>query len=474
MNRNKVAGFVFGYVASALLGAVSLPVVAWFSSAENIGRLSMLQVSVNLIVILFGLGLDQAYVREYHEIEKKHRPELFRVAFLPGMLTIAILAGGVCLLDIGLISNLLFSIESGPASTIAIVCFMAAFASRHLSLILRMEERAWTFSLAQFAHKSSFLLLVSMVVVVSGTVDLIELLWVYLTSSCVGLLIHVWNTRATWVQALKSVRHGELLQRMLHFGIPLAIGGLASWALMSMDRIFLRAMSTFEELGVYSIGSSIASAASVLSGVFGVIWAPLVYKWFTQGKSLEEVDKINDYLIVIVFGIFLVTISVSWVFPLLLPDGYARVRFIVAACMTPMLFYVLAETANIGIGISRKTTYSMLTAVCAAIINAMGNFFLVPAYGAKGAAISTAVAFWFLLLFRNEISARVWRPVRKLRLYVPSLICLFLVVGYAAAGAYMPHVWILISICGLAAWAVYFRKEIRELVALLCWRDKIT
>src|SRR5690606_20230048 len=81
------------------------------------------------------------------------------------------------------------------------------------------------------------------------------------------------------------------------------------------------------------------------------------------------------------------------------------------------LFYTLSETTSVGIAIARKTSYSMLASIFAMLSNAIGNYLLVPEMGALGAAISTAISFWFFYILRTELSCRVWREVKKFKTY---------------------------------------------------------
>ena len=82
MTPKKIAEFALGPIAGAFLGFISLPIMAWFFTIEDIGRLAMLNVVTGFSTLLFSLGLDQAYVREYHEVTNK--PALFKETLCPG------------------------------------------------------------------------------------------------------------------------------------------------------------------------------------------------------------------------------------------------------------------------------------------------------------------------------------------------------------------------------------------------------
>ncbi|MGL6275567.1 oligosaccharide flippase family protein [Aeromonas dhakensis] len=82
MNIKKIMGFAIGPIGAAALGFIALPITTWFYSQEDIGKISMLQVAASFCVLIFSLGLDQSYVREYHESENK--TALLKMAIFPG------------------------------------------------------------------------------------------------------------------------------------------------------------------------------------------------------------------------------------------------------------------------------------------------------------------------------------------------------------------------------------------------------
>lgn len=67
MTPQKIAAFAIGPIGGAVLGLISLPIITWFFSQEDVGRMAMLQVTLGFSILLFSLGLDQSYVREFHE-----------------------------------------------------------------------------------------------------------------------------------------------------------------------------------------------------------------------------------------------------------------------------------------------------------------------------------------------------------------------------------------------------------------------
>ena len=93
------------------------------------------------------------------------------------------------------------------------------------------------------------------------------------------------------------------------------------------------------------------------------------------------------------------------------------------------LFYLLSETTVVGIGISRRSGYSMLASIAAIIVNVALNYVLIPSYGAAGAALATCYSFLVFFIVRTEASAYLWVSLPRLKVYI--IVFLYLIVTTA-------------------------------------------
>ena len=417
MNRKKILGYAIGPIGSGLLGFISLPIVTWFYSVEDVGRISMLQVCTSFFVLLFCLGLDQAYVREYHE--SLNKPQLLKVFLLPSLIISITVLSIVYLYDSLIVSQWLYGIASPYLSIISMSCFLVALVARYLSLILRMQEKALAFSMSQLLPKILFLIFVLCVVYLGFATDSYSLITANALSLFAAFVVYLWNTKCDWLPFFKEKFDWQQFKISLAFGLPLVIGGLASWGLNVMDRIFLRNMSTYTELGVYSVAMSIAGVATLFSGIFNTIWAPMVFKWVSEGNiDFKIIDDTSEYVLAAIYFLVVLSGLFSWIIPIFLPQYYAEIQFILTTCLLGPLFYTLSETTAVGIAIARKTKLAMLASIFAVLINLVGNYILVPEYGTKGAAAATAIAFWSFFILRTEFSKLVWRKVPVLKSYI--------------------------------------------------------
>ncbi|MBD3655376.1 lipopolysaccharide biosynthesis protein [Marinobacter sp.] len=464
MTGKQIAAFAIGPVGGALVGLISLPIITWFFSQEDVGRMAMLQVTLGFSILLFSLGLDQSYVREFHETEKK--AALLKRAMLPGLVLLVMTV--LVLLSLGgTLAGWLFDVPQWHLSVLVAVALLASYISRFLSLVLRMNERGLAYSMSQLLPKLLLLVIIGAYVAVSADKDLTNLVLANTAAVVFVCVIYGWNTRAEWLAGIRTKVDVDELKSMLRFGLPLILGGLAFWGLTAIDKVFLRSMATFEELGVYSVSVSVAAAASILQSVFSTVWAPTVYKWASAGTGLENVHRVSRYILALVVLGFSLAGLLSWTVIYFLPANYTAVQWIVVSCIGYPLLYTLSETTVVGIGISRRSVYSMVAAIISFAVNLVGNWWLIPLYGAAGAAVSTCVSFWVFFFLRTEFSIYLWKPVPRLLLYAFTLTSVGGAVVFTIwgeeLGNWMVGFWFVV----LGFWCVTFRVEILEVFRFL-------
>lgn len=459
MTPRKIASFALGPVGGAVLGFITLPLVTWFFSQEDVGRMSMLGVAISFSVLLYTLGLDQAYVREFHESE--NTPALFKTTIFPGLILL-LLSLGVLFSFGNVISQWLFEIDSLLLSIMVALLMLSNFITRFLSLILRMNEQGLAYSMSQLLPKLLLILIIGSYVIFSAEKNITNLVLAHLVSTALVFCIYAWNTRKEWLVAFKQSIDYSYLKRLLQFGLPLIFGGLAFWGLTATDRVLIKQLSNFEQLGLYSVSISFAAAATIFQSVFSTIWAPTVYKWAAANEKLENIYKVNRYVLLIVIILFCLAGLFSWIVTWILPKQYDEVRWIVISCLGYPLLYTLSETTVIGIGITRRSSFAMLASVIAFVVNLLGNWWLIPIFGAAGAAVSTCVSFWIFFILRTEFSIYLWKPMPRLALYLYSTI---LVAGAVFSTLYGKvytsesiTFWILI----LLSVTLFFKDEISE------------
>ncbi|WP_318422570.1 lipopolysaccharide biosynthesis protein [Photobacterium leiognathi] len=449
MNLRKIALFSIGPLATAVLGIITLPLLSWYFDQVDIGRIAIYQSVIALSGLFLSFGMDQAYVREYHE--KVNKPKLFKNCTGFSAVIIILLAIISFTLSIDF-SKYLFDIESVYINWILVISIICYVTTHFITINLRMEEEALVYSLSKALFKFIFIMLLCVVIIFSYEMNFVTLISTYGFSYLISSFLVLYYNRKFVLSSVKQSFEKKEIKSLLKLGLPLTFSGIAYWGLTSLDKFFLKEISDFKELAIYSVAISFASAGTILQTVFSTIWAPTVYKWVANGQGEDEINKVADIILGLVLILFSLVGMFSWVVEFILPDKYSGVASIMVICISCPLFYTLSEVTKVGIGVSRRSIYSLLSSSIACAINIAGNLLLIPNYGALGAAMSTALSFWIFLVLRTEFSLFLWDKLslNKSKIYIWTLSVLFVAIASSFFNdSYYKYLSIFI-------WTVYF------------------
>jgi len=71
------------------------------------------------------------------------------------------------------------------------------------------------------------------------------------------------------------------------------------------------------------------------------------------------------------------------------------------------LFYTLTEVSGIGLNVVRSTWLITVINIVAFIVNTALLYLLVPKFGAKGAAMASATAFWLFFILPSAKATKL-------------------------------------------------------------------
>lgn len=456
MISKKFLVFALGPVVAAVLGFISVPLLAWFYSPEEIGRIAMLQVAITFCLLLFGLGLDQAYVREYYE--STDRSGLLYSTLMPGLFFLVVgLAPFVFFPE--WMALILFDVSDKWAGILVLFIILVSFLSRFFFLMLRLQEESFLFFLCQVLPKLALILLILGYVFFSVTPDIFSLLAANFLSLSAVIVVFFLLVSFDFGVFIRKTLELDKLRRMLAYCLPMLLSGVAYWGLTAVDKIFVRSFSTFGELGMYSVAVSFAALATIFQNVFGLLWSPWVYRKYAEnGLTRSLMVRIQRQAVVVVVVIFCLMGMFSWTIDWVIPSNYSSVKYIVVACVGLPVFYTLSEVTGVGVGITRRTMLFMCATFFALAVSVLLNYFLVPVYGGAGAAVSTCISLWLFFVLKTEISNYIWQRFSRVDVYFLPTACLLLAVLMALK--LLPYPVIFISWLGVFLITVFvFRRD---------------
>lgn len=177
---------------------------------------------------------------------------------------------------------------------------------------------------------------------------------------------------------------------------PLAISSFAIMLQAYVDQIMLGTMMTDFEVGQYSVAIKLIGYISFVPGIIVMSLAPSIAATKKQNESIYQVKlgRLYEYM----FGLFVILGIPTFFFARLLVPILYGVEYTQAGALLSLLAIRLLF-ANFGLARSlfiindKLFNLALATSLLGALINILGNYLLIPVYGAFGAIIASIISF---------------------------------------------------------------------------------
>lgn len=200
----------------------------------------------------------------------------------------------------------------------------------------------------------------------------------------------------------------EMLARSKYYIIP----SLMVMVFQHTDRIMIKLMLGEAETGVYS-------AAITCIGITGFVFAavidsfrPVILEAKEKGQGLFETRMTQLYSIITVMSVgqsVVLSLFAKPIIHLLYGPEYATAANILSVAVWYITFGYYGSVRNVWILAEEKQQYLLGINVSGAAANLILNYFLIPLWGAVGAAIASVMTQFFT----NVIIGFIFKPIRE-------------------------------------------------------------
>lgn len=266
---------------------------------------------------------------------------------------------------------------------------------------------------------------------------------------------------------------GQKFRRMLKFGYPLVFWFLGSFVFVFSDRYFLNHFASTAAVGTYALAYRFVMVLSAVGfQPFNTAWDPRRFELARGDDSGPTFRRaftfMNVLLGVIALGLGLFTREV-----LLLmagnPEFYDAYR-VLPLLLAAQVLYHWGAYANLGLIMNERTpSLAGLAVVGAAIVVGL-NFWLIPVYGALGAATATLIAYairfvaMFILSQREVRLTYDWWAVSRLYVFVGAAIGAKLLWGPESIPAALVFGALLTAAVIALIWTTVLRSDERTIL----------
>jgi O-antigen/teichoic acid export membrane protein len=192
--------------------------------------------------------------------------------------------------------------------------------------------------------------------------------------------------------SLRAWPRPALMGAVLRSGAPLLPAGLASWALLYGDRLFLARTVSLDAIGVYAIAVKLAALLSIAIEPFKSAWGPLALASRDQGNAAAEYARVLRLYCAGAFGLALaLSLFANEILLVVTTPAYAGGAEYVWLLVFGPLAGGLTAAVGVGLYLERRLAPLAWAGIAAALANTVLNLVLIPAYGVLGAAVATAL-----------------------------------------------------------------------------------
>jgi len=217
------------------------------------------------------------------------------------------------------------------------------------------------------------------------------------------------------------------LKKSLKLSFPLIPHQMIGMIQGSFDKTMLNKYTGTISVGLYSFGERFSLVLKATMDSIGKVWNP-----FFMDKAHENTEKSKREIVIrfyelaylfMILGLCLIYFSEEMIKLLTTKEFYPSM-YVVPVYVYYYLFAIIGTLTMNQISYSEKMIYILPASIASVIINISLNIFLIPKFGAIGAAGATAIAALFQQLILFYYGMKLYPlPLGKMK-----LVCLYLIV----------------------------------------------
>lgn len=396
-----------GTVLSRAVAFVLLPLYTRYLTPTDYGMLELLDTTTGLVGIIVGLGIATSLSRFYYERHTDgERSQLVSTVFILIAIVTTILTGFASMLAPQLAALVLDSSEYA-------IYFRLAFVNLLLGILVDVGQ-----AYLRMLYKSVTYITISVASLVVG-VTLNVIFIVHLEMGLISILFSTFIVRVLIALPLTaSILFRTGLQfsvpdarGLLKYSLPILPAALGNVLTHYSDRYFIKSFVSIADAGIYGLAKKLGGA------LHDLVTSPFISTFIPRRFQIvkERGDDAKDILRATFDTFFMGFLFLSLGVAVFTPEVVAMMTgpaFHGAGDIVPLLLishliFAMKYHVEFGIFHAGKTQLYGLVNVVTAVVQLVSGFFLVRAFGVRGAAyaliISTSVNFVLLHMIASRL-----------------------------------------------------------------------
>ncbi len=404
------------------------PVISIYFTVSEYGVLDRFERFWQIIFAVSLFGMETALLRWYTLTENKEEKKslIFTILlYLAGLNIVLVLIGSIFSASL---SQIIFD-NRGFANIIVLTFLIACFEALMvvpLSL-LRAENKPGKYLLITIA--GTVIALVLQLYFLIYTNNKLEGIFISkFIAPCLTFLVLLPFLLKR--MSLKfSLRH---LKELLAFTFPLMLTGVVSTLLNSVNRFILGFIGKPDDVGLFSLASNIIGILTfVLISPFQLAFNAIFWQKLKDSNAARFFTKSVTYsFLLYVWGALVISLLIPYIIKIYIPTkpAYWESQKLVSILSMSLVFYGMLTVSYMSYHHAKRNDLIFYFQCGALVLNIILNYLLIPFWGMFGAAISTLVSFYLLIVFMYYFSGKYYFiKYESLKLYVIFILAGFII-----------------------------------------------
>lgn len=398
LSKNTIL-YAINSIGGKLAGFLLIPLYTSVLSSNDYGMSDVLMVTVQLLVPLLTLNIQDAVIRFTLDEECDKQKVLnigINIVIKGGtILSVSLLLARITealLLDLRFVCYIIFAFLINAFNNIA-------------SFYLRAQNRVTIIVLAGLSN-TVITCLCSIVFLLYYNMGVYGYLFANIMGALTSSLFYLFFN-GIYREIMPST-DSVLTKTMVFYSLPLAINTIAWWINNASDRYILTLLLDSSANGIYAVSNKIPSILSSAQTVFYNAWSVSVIMNFDKADKDGFIGNVYSFYseISVLVCSFLLIINKPIATILYAKEFYDAWRY-VPPLLVGMVFCGLSLFEGCFFTAVKDTKKVSYTTIVGAIINLFLNMFLIPITGIIGASIATMISYIVTWVIRVVLAQRI-------------------------------------------------------------------
>lgn len=219
--------------------------------------------------------------------------------------------------------------------------------------------------------------------------------------------------------------HKEILMKMLNYGFPILIVGLAGVVNQSISFILIpflipEDLGPMHQLGVYSQGVKLAVLMNMFIQAFRYAFEPFFFSQNSKSDDPKIYSTIMKYFVIFGLIIFLGMVLYLDIIKLIIDKEYHEGLKVVPIIVMANLLFGIYFTLSLWYKLTDKTRFGAYISLIGAGITLLLNLLLIPVYGYMGSAVTVFICFLSMVVISYFLGQKYYPvpyPLKRIFTY---------------------------------------------------------